>query len=43
MGGIEYGEKSSMNYMYDIRDRRRFYGLNMKTDDVLAIDNPTVT
>lgn len=33
-----------INYMYDIRDRRRFYGISVMDDaDVLAVSNPTVT
>lgn len=39
-----FGNEGKINYMYDIRDRRRFYGMSVSdTDDVLAVSNPTVT
>ena len=33
------------NYMYDVRDRRRFYGdvIDTNTQDVLTVNNPTTT
>lgn len=53
MGGVMMeGSESSLtpiNYMYDIRDRRRFYAMstndpNKRSDnDVLSISNPSVT
>ena len=39
-----FSNEGQINYMYDIRDRRRFYGMSVTdTDDVLAVSNPTVT
>lgn len=39
-----FSQEGQINYMYDIRDRRRFYGMSVAdTDDVLAVSNPTVT
>lgn len=39
-----FSQEGQINYMYDIRDRRRFYGMSVSdTDDVLAVSNPTVT
>lgn len=44
VGGIKVvGGTKVENYMYDIRDQRRFYSISGNTDDVLAISNPTVT
>lgn len=39
-----FSQEGRINYMYDIRDRRRFYGMSVSdTDDVLSVSNPTVT
>lgn len=44
VGGIKVtGGNQVENYMYDIRDQRRFYSISGNTNDVLAISNPTVT
>lgn len=43
IGGLDTIDKTGAeNYMYDIRDKRRFYGLSVN-DDILAVSNPTVT
>ena len=49
-GGLVVGESSPKggkfeNYMYDIRDQRRFYGdvIDSNTQDVLSVNNPTTT
>ena len=43
MGGIDKGADGLITYLYDIRDRRRFYGIGNTGDDPLAISNPSVT
>lgn len=45
VGGIKVtGGNKVENYMYDIRDQRRFYSIQgNNTNDVLSISNPTVT
>jgi hypothetical protein len=43
MGGIDKGSDGLITYLYDIRDRRRFYGIGNTGDDPLAISNPSVT
>lgn len=44
VGGIKVtGGTKVENYMYDIRDQRRFYSVSDNNNDVLAISNPTVT
>lgn len=43
-GGIEVtGGNKVTNYMYDIRDQRRFYAMQGNNVDPLAISNPSVT
>lgn len=43
MGGIDRGSDGLITYLYDIRDRRRFYGIGNTGDDPLAVSNPSVT
>lgn len=43
MGGIDKGSDGLITYLYDIRDRRRFYGIGNTGDDPLAVSNPSVT
>ena len=43
MGGLELEGNNIINYMYDIRDQRRFYGLAVNDDSPLTVSNPTVT
>lgn len=43
MGGVGEGNDGFMSYLYDIRDKRRFYGITNSGDDPLAISNPSVT
>ena len=44
MGGLDdITENGAANYMFDIRDKRRFYGIAVKGNDVHAVNNPTVT
>lgn len=43
MGGITASAANADNYMYDVRDKRRFYDVNNTTEDVLSISNPTVS
>lgn len=43
-GGLELSGGNVKNYMYDIRDQRRFYAVHgNSSNDVLSISNPTVT
>ncbi len=44
MGGLDdITENGAANYMFDIRDKRRFYGIAVNGNDVHAVNNPTVT
>lgn len=45
MGGLELeGDNNIINYLYDIRDHRRFYGLSVDNgNDPLSVSNPTIT
>jgi hypothetical protein len=44
MGGLDdITENGAANYMFDIRDKRRFYGIAVEGNDVHAVHNPTVT
>lgn len=44
MGGLDdITENGAANYMFDIRDKRRFYGISVEGNDVHAVNNPTVT
>ena len=43
VGGLVINGKTVENYMYDIRDQRRFYAMQNTNDNFTAISNPTVT
>lgn len=42
IGGIDKSNDGFINYMYDIRDQRRFYDVN-GSSDILSVSNPTIT
>ena len=43
VGGLSVSGDNVINYMYDIRDHRRFYSPQSSEDDVLGVSNPTIT
>ena len=43
VGGLSIHGNTAENYMYDIRDHRRFYAMQNSNDNFTAISNPTVT
>ena len=43
VGGLDINGNNVENYMYDIRDQRRFYAMQNTNDNFTAISNPTIT